>query len=499
MNAWTPSSSLGQGKFEPDLLDMLDMLDELDHDNPPVHTEQETDAGADDNAEERMDRAIPVAISLITGNGFCAAREENGVVHLLEMRTQDQLLIEQSVAEGKVVRTPNLDNPGQLLPLFYLIPDELRVIVPFTLDPESDDDFLVVDCTDGHHESEGEAWYGLQDTIASYVDGAFTGGNSLAVQSFDPALGITIAAGTDKDGAAALKVTANRVLSGHEVWRRAQPRGGGHAIAGPRNAEMIHAAGQLAVVGFREVGAHPLDVFPSFLAAQAERTEASTDHHERALHDAASPASRLRAVSALARSLMDFHGLDHWRLDYSKKATWYAGLTRFHERTIRLSARHMMNYEYLYVRETILHEIAHALVGHEHGHNATWRRTAKRIGSNGERCVSKDAPTIDGDWAAICPNGHRYTQGRHPKRTQICRLCAGTPEARRVLTWTFRGKRLAAGVGDVVRVTGDSKWGGAVGTVAKVAQKRYHLAVDGVTGTLTVPFGMVEVVRAPQR
>lgn len=51
-------------------------------------------------------------------------------------------------------------------------------------------------------------------------------------------------------------------------------------------------------------------------------------------------------------------------------------------------------------RSTILHEIAHALVGPDHGHDATWKRQARALGIPGDRCGDHDAPT--GVWRAEC-------------------------------------------------------------------------------------------------
>ena len=38
------------------------------------------------------------------------------------------------------------------------------------------------------------------------------------------------------------------------------------------------------------------------------------------------------------------------------------------------------------IKNTILHEIAHALVGPKHGHNEIWKQKALEIGCDAERC-----------------------------------------------------------------------------------------------------------------
>ena len=40
------------------------------------------------------------------------------------------------------------------------------------------------------------------------------------------------------------------------------------------------------------------------------------------------------------------------------------------------------------IEDTLLHEIAHALVGRRHHHDAVWRAKAREIGCTGQRCHS---------------------------------------------------------------------------------------------------------------
>ena len=55
------------------------------------------------------------------------------------------------------------------------------------------------------------------------------------------------------------------------------------------------------------------------------------------------------------------------------------------------------------MRNTLLHEIAHALAGPSHGHDRTWRAHALRIGCDGQRCHKmKLAP---GKWSYVCTAG----------------------------------------------------------------------------------------------
>ncbi len=147
----------------------------------------------------------------------------------------------------------------------------------------------------------------------------------------------------------------------------------------------------------------------------------------------------LHAAQRLARELMAEHGLDGWAFRFDR-ARRRAGLCRHDRREISLSAPLTALYSEDEVRETVLHEIAHALVGVRHGHDAVWRATAVSIGGSGRRLVREDSPQVEGDWVGTCPAGHRVTRFRRPDRPQSCARCSGMFDARFLLAWTHRGE-----------------------------------------------------------
>jgi len=204
----------------------------------------------------------------------------------------------------------------------------------------------------------------------------------------------------------------------------------------------------------------------------------------------------LDQIRADARAAMDAHGLPDWNLRFDS-AVRRAGITRFDRKVISLSAPIMRRYAEDgatdEIRETILHEIAHALAGHRHGHDATWRAIARGIGSTGLRTVAPAAPTIEPDWVGTCPAGHTMRRHRRPSGVGSCSQCARRFDDRFLLTWTYRGRKLAD-VGSRVRVTAPGRWSGSVGTVRRVAHTRYHLVVPGAGRLLTVPFEHVTEV-----
>ncbi len=124
----------------------------------------------------------------------------------------------------------------------------------------------------------------------------------------------------------------------------------------------------------------------------------------------------LRDAFALAEYLLEVHGLDDWEVAYDN-AKRRAGICRFGERTLGLSAPLTAVHSDEDVRDTILHEIAHALVGPQHGHDATWEARARAIGCSGARCVSPDAPTAPAAWLGVCPAGHTLRNPSGPLGT----------------------------------------------------------------------------------
>ena len=77
------------------------------------------------------------------------------------------------------------------------------------------------------------------------------------------------------------------------------------------------------------------------------------------------------------------------------------------------------------IRNTLLHEIAHALVGRGHGHDWVWRAKALEIGCNGDRCSMIEGE-IPSKWIAECHGcGTIRTAHRKVTRTRSCGKCSG--------------------------------------------------------------------------
>jgi len=127
----------------------------------------------------------------------------------------------------------------------------------------------------------------------------------------------------------------------------------------------------------------------------------------------------------LATELMDAHGLVGWRikLDHARRR---AGQCDFTNKTISLSRLYVRHADIGHIRDTILHEIAHALVGPRHGHDAVWRQKAREIGCSAARCHSLSFARAR--WVMTCPNGCFLVERHRKKSGLVCASCKSAVE-----------------------------------------------------------------------
>ena len=124
----------------------------------------------------------------------------------------------------------------------------------------------------------------------------------------------------------------------------------------------------------------------------------------------------------LALEKLNDYGLQNWdiMLDTAKSRF---GCCYHRQRLITLSKVLIDLNTEADVLDTILHEIAHALVGVSHGHDRVWRQKAIDIGCNGKRCYGEHIIQPPTKYQAMCPSCNTVYHRNRRTPTGIIYFC----------------------------------------------------------------------------
>ena len=148
------------------------------------------------------------------------------------------------------------------------------------------------------------------------------------------------------------------------------------------------------------------------------------------------PAMSLTEIATLGKRLIREHednsGLKAgWQFAFDL-APARGGSCRYSDQQITLSVTYCLKASKAEIVDTILHEIAHAIVGPKHGHDSTWKAAARQIGCTAERChrIQHTPPR----WHGQCGCGQQWERQRLSQRirTSRCGKCKGNIEWKRV-------------------------------------------------------------------
>lgn len=123
----------------------------------------------------------------------------------------------------------------------------------------------------------------------------------------------------------------------------------------------------------------------------------------------------------LIRDEMVRHGLQGWTMVFSTRMTSTHGSCSYRTFTLKFNTRYVELNDRDNVHQTILHEIAHALVSRRNGHNKVWRTKALELGVKDPSPYNRDAVAIPSKWITRCPNGHFGDANRRGVRS--CGRC----------------------------------------------------------------------------
>jgi predicted SprT family Zn-dependent metalloprotease len=133
---------------------------------------------------------------------------------------------------------------------------------------------------------------------------------------------------------------------------------------------------------------------------------------------------KLEAAESMARQLMDQYGLRDWKFKFDNAKCRF-GVCRRRSKVVGLSCYLTILNGEEQVRDTVLHEIAHALCPAGEHHGPLWQSVAKLIGCSSERCYSSDVVRPLGRWTATCRTcGRKTNQHKRPKHRRSCGTCS---------------------------------------------------------------------------
>ena len=144
-----------------------------------------------------------------------------------------------------------------------------------------------------------------------------------------------------------------------------------------------------------------------------------------------------------AETLLQVHLDATWSFAFDN-AKRRAGACDYLRKRITLSRYLSARYDDATNRQTILHEIAHALAGPAAGHGAEWKRIARSLGYTGGVTHRGETANELAPWVGVCPAGHVAYRHHQATRATSCAVCAPTFDERHLFTWRRREITAAA-------------------------------------------------------
>lgn len=147
---------------------------------------------------------------------------------------------------------------------------------------------------------------------------------------------------------------------------------------------------------------------------------------------------RWQYIAALAQSLMLEHIEDRdWSFGFDSGRR-RAGLCSYTDKKITVSKYLSLVHSIDDVKQTILHEIAHAMSGPKEGHGKKWLATAKKIGYRNETYTGEEIAKKYAPYVGLCPNGHQHYRYQKPKRLYSCEICSSGFNRLYMIDWMAR-------------------------------------------------------------
>jgi predicted SprT family Zn-dependent metalloprotease len=143
----------------------------------------------------------------------------------------------------------------------------------------------------------------------------------------------------------------------------------------------------------------------------------------------------LAEARELANHLMSQHRLvPQWSFHFDRSKVRF-GRCNFGRKQISLSRYLVELNNEVEVRDTILHEIAHALAPRGAGHGPVWQALALSIGWSGRRCYGPEITRPTPKFKGTCPVC-RSVVYRHRRSVASCGLCKAEFDPSFAFVWS---------------------------------------------------------------
>lgn len=148
---------------------------------------------------------------------------------------------------------------------------------------------------------------------------------------------------------------------------------------------------------------------------------------------------KLSAAKKLALQTMQEHLSDEWKFQFDDSARRF-GYCSYRKKTISLSRQLVKLNNPLQIYDTILHEVAHALIEPGNGHNKLWKQTASSIGCSATRTYPSTVNKPKPKYKATCSSCKHEYQYMVMRRKAACGHCCselnfGKYTTRYILEW----------------------------------------------------------------
>lgn len=130
----------------------------------------------------------------------------------------------------------------------------------------------------------------------------------------------------------------------------------------------------------------------------------------------------------------DKWGLSDWELVFSNQKR-HLGYCRPRKKIISISKAFMQRNPFPIIKDTLLHEIAHALHFLDTGktnHSNGWKKFALKVGCEPKRCATGEGLNMpEGNYVGVCPVCSKATHFyRKVKRSYSCSHCTKSYDSR---------------------------------------------------------------------